>query len=426
MKGERVSRRAVLAGAGALVVTGGWRMSEAATTDGLDAGALAAMDAALAGRVDEGLPGLVTLVARGDEVHVTAAGAQDFGGAPMRRDTIFRIASMTKPIAAATTMALVEEGRLRLDEPVGRLLPEFAAPRVLARIDGPVGETVPAEQPMRVEDLLTMRMGTGALFDPAAPINVALGEAGLAPGPRMPEFPSGDAYAAALSALPLMRQPGEYWLYETPMQLLGVVLERAADKPLADLMAEKVFDPLGMSDTGFFVPEAKRGRLATCWWRNYGTGVFEVFDGAGPDSRFAKPPAFPIASGGLVSTADDWLRFGRMMLGGGTLDGVRVLSPASVAAMTGDRVPAEVKARSPFGPGFWEVGGWGLGMQVVTNGGPGDPLGCGWVGGTGTSGYFDAATGVVGVHLTQRVMESPEPTAVFTDFWTGVRAAAGV
>ena len=176
----------------------------------------------------------------------------------------------------------------------------------------------------------------------------------------MPEFPSGDAYAAALSALPLMRQPGEHWLYETPMQLLGVVLERAADKPLADLMAEKVFDPLGMSDTGFFVPEAKRGRLATCWWRNYGTGVFEVFDGAGPDSRFATPPAFPIASGGLVSTADDWLRFGRMMLGGGTLDGVRVLSPASVAAMTGDRVPAEVKARSPFGPGFWEVGGWGL------------------------------------------------------------------
>ena len=162
------------------------------------------------------LPGLVALVARGDDVHVTVAGALDFGGAPMQRDTIFRIASMTKPVAAAATMILVEDGRIALDEPVGRLLPEFAAPRVLARLDGPIDDTVPAERPIRVEELLTMTLGIGAIMAPGDfPINAAMAERGLGAGPRLPDFAGMDAYAAALGSLPLMRQPGEDWLYDT-------------------------------------------------------------------------------------------------------------------------------------------------------------------------------------------------------------------
>jgi CubicO group peptidase (beta-lactamase class C family) len=271
-----------------------------------------------------------------------------------------------------------------------------------------------------------MQMGIGALFDPAAPINAALGEAGLAPGPRLPDYPTGDAYAAALSALPLMRQPREHWLDETPMQLLGVVLERAADKSLADVMAETIFDPLGMEDTGFFVPEAKRGRLATAWWRNYGTGVFEVFDGA----RAGQP---------LRDAAGLPDRLGRVGLDRRRLaelrphDARRRRARRGAGAVAGVRGRADPRPGAGGGEGALAVRGGVLGggrlgprVQVVTNGGPGDPLGYGWVGGTGTSGYFDPATGVVGVHLTQRVMESPEPTAVFTEFWTGVRAAAGV
>jgi CubicO group peptidase (beta-lactamase class C family) len=181
-----------------------------------------------------------------------------------------------------------------------------------------------------------------------------------------------------------------------------------------------------MVDTGFSVPEDKLDRLTACYWRNYSTGDFECFDGEVEESRFARTPRFASASGGLVATADDYLAFARMMLGGGAYRGRRILTEASVRAMHADRIPAEVKARSPFGPGFWEGGGWGLGMQVITRPMPGGPLGRGWVGGYGTSGYWDPATGLIGIHLTQRVMESPEPTPVFTDFWTRAREAAGL
>ena len=353
----------------------------------LDKDGLAALDGALLSHVDDMTPGLVALVAVGEEVHVTAEGRRDFGAARMERDTIFRIASMTKPVAAAAAMILVEDGRLALDEPVGRLLPEFARPRVLARLDWPIDETVPAARPIRVEDLMTMRLGIGAIMVPGDfPINIAMAERGIGLGPRPPEVDGMDGYAAALGSLPLMRQPGDYWLYDTGMDLLGVLIERAARQPLEVFMAERLFAPLGMADTGFSVPGEKLDRLAACYWRNPASGEFERFDGEGGESSFAKAPRFASASGELVSTADDYLAFARMMLGEGRYRGRRVLSEASVRAMQVDRIPAEVKARSQFGRGFWEAGGWGLGMQVVTNPPPDRPLGCGWVGGRGTSG----------------------------------------
>jgi CubicO group peptidase (beta-lactamase class C family) len=393
----------------------------------LDEDALVALDGALERHVDGMTPGIVALVARGSTVHVAAVGRADFGGPRMRRDTIFRISSMTKPVAAAAAMILVDEGRLALDEPVARLLPELAEPRVLKRLDGPLEETVPAERPVLVEHLPTLRLGLGAVMAPGEfPIAAAMEEKGVGVGPRLPEVAGMDGFAAAVGSLPLMRQPGDYWLYDTGMDLLGVVIERAAGQPLAEFMAERLFAPLGMADTGFFVPAEKLDRLAGCYWRDPATDCFERFDGEGEESRFARPPRFASAAGGLVSTADDWLAFARMMLAGGEHAGRRILSEASVRAMQSDRIPPEVKARSPFGPGFWEAGGWGLGMQVVTRPARGAPVGCGWVGGYGSSGYWDPASGLVGVHLTQRLMESPDPTEVLTDFWTCARAAAGV
>jgi CubicO group peptidase (beta-lactamase class C family) len=391
---------------------------------GLDEDALVTLEGVLGRHVDGMTPGVVALVARGDAAHVITVGEMDFGAPRMQRDTIFRIASMTKPVAAAAAMILVEEGKLALDEPLARLLPEFAEPRVLKRLDGPVDETVPAKRPPRVGELLTMTFGTGAIMAPGEiPINAAMAERGIGIGPWLPEVDGMDGYAAALGGLPLMRQPGEYWLYDTGMQLLGVVIERAAGQPLAEFMAERLFEPLGMVDTGFHVPEAKFERLAGCYWRDPESGAFGRFDGEAEESRFARPPRFASASGGLVSTADDWLAFARMMLGRGNYQGRRVLAESSVAAMQSDQVPAEVKARSPFGPGFWEAGGWGYGMQVVTRPVAGGPVGCGWVGGYGTCGYWDPETGLVATLMTQRVMESPEPTEVFTDFWRCARAA---
>ena len=249
-------------------------------------------------------------------------------------------------------------------------------------------------------------------------------ERGVSPGPYLPDFPDMDAYAAALASLPLARQPGEAWLYDTSMQLLGVLLERASGQPLEALMRERLFEPLGMADTGFSVPAAKLGRLPACWWRNYATGVVERFDPAGAESRFAAAPGFASASGGLVSTADDYLAFARMMLNGGRHGDRRVLSEASVRAMTTDHITAAQKAASPFVPGFWETRGWGYGLSVMQAPGPGDPRGFGWDGGYGTSGYWDPASGVIGVLLTQRLMESPAAPPVFTDFWRGAFAAA--
>lgn len=385
------------------------------------------LDEIMAGHVERGdLPGVVTLVARGDHVRVTIAGTGGFGGGgALRRDTLFRIASMTKPVTAAVTMMLVEDGIVRLDDPVDRLLPELANRRVLKRLEAPVDDTVPAERPILVEDLLTLRMGTGAIMAPGDyPINAAMADRGVAVGPWLPDAASGDAWTAALGELPLMQQPGTTWLYDTGITVLGVLLERAAGKPLGELYRERLFEPLGMPDTGFQVPAGGLERLPAQYWRNFRTGAVEAFDPAGAGSRFAQTPGFASAAGGLVSTADDYLAFSRLMLNRGIHGGRRLLSERAVTAITTDHITAAQKARSPFGPGFWDRRGWGYGVSVVQDPAPGDPHGFGWDGGYGTSGYWDPASGTVGILLTQRMMESPAPPLVFTDFWRTVYDAA--
>ncbi|HZH15316.1 MAG TPA: serine hydrolase domain-containing protein [Archangium sp.] len=221
----------------------------------------------------------------------------------------------------------------------------------------------------------------------------------------------------ALGSLPLMHQPGEVWMYDTGLTVLGVLLARAAGQPLEDFFRERIFEPLGMKDTGFSVPAGKLDRLATGYWRHPETGKFDVFDAAGQDSQFSRPPGFPSASGGLVSTADDYLAFARLMLNKGEHGGRRLLSEHSVELMTTDHITPEQKAVSPFGPGFWDKRGWGYALSIVHKHEPGEPRGFGWDGGYGTSCYWDPETGVIGVLLTQRMMDSPTAPAAFVDFW---------
>ncbi|HKX04837.1 MAG TPA: serine hydrolase domain-containing protein [Methylomirabilota bacterium] len=378
----------------------------------------------MAGHVERGaMPGLVTLVSRRDEVHVEAIGRMAAGGGrPMARDTIFRIASMTKPVAAAAAMILVEECRLRLDEPVDRLLPELAGRRVLRRLEGPVEDTVPASRAITLRDLLTFRQGFGIIMAPpdTYPIQKAMREAGMRMGPPRPQAEAGpDAWMRRLGTLPLLHQPGERWMYDTGSDALGVLIARAAGQPFETFLRERLFEPLGMKDTGFSVPAGKIGRLATSYWSGPKSGKMEVYDPA-EGGEWSRPPAFPSAAGGLVSTVDDYLAFGRMLLNRGRHGAERILSRLSVEAMTTDQLTPEQKALSGFGPGFWDSRGWGFGMSVITrrDGVAAVPGRFGWDGGLGTSWSSDPTEELVGILMTQRMWTSPQGPDVYHDFWT--------
>ncbi len=305
----------------------------------------------LAGYVERGeVPGLVALVSRKGGEHVDAIGSLSIGGGPMRRDTIFRISSMTKPITAVATMILVEECRLRLDEPVDRLLPELANRQVLKRIDGPVEDTEPAHRPITVRDLLTFRMGLGYLFPMGHPIHQAMAELGLGPGaPRPSADPAPDEFMRRLGTLPLMYQPGTSWLYNTSAEVLGVLVARASKQPFDVFLLERLFEPLGMKDTGFAVPAGKLDRLATSYMPGPPTGALEIYDPA-EGGDWSRPPVFPNGGGGLVSTADDYLSFARMLMDGGRQGKARVLSRPSIELMSSDQLTPEQKAKSGFGP----------------------------------------------------------------------------
>jgi CubicO group peptidase (beta-lactamase class C family) len=376
------------------------------------------------------MPGLVTLVARGDDVHVDVVGTPAFDDPePLRRDAIFRIASLSKPIAAATAMSLVDEGLLRLDQPIDDLVPELADRRVLRAIDAELDDTVPAERSITVEDLLSYRMGVGSVMAPPGThpfqrAEAALGLQSIGGPPWPPVAHDSDQWIAALGSLPLLYQPGERWLYNTSGQVLGVLVARAAGKPLGEVMHERIFEPLAMADTGFAVPAAKLHRLTSFYMPNGETGEPSLIDDPS-DSWWSKAPRFPDASGWLVSTIDDLWTFVSMLLAGGSLRGARIVSERSVALMTSDRLtPAQ---RADAGVFLGTHAGWGLGMEVPATGSADEPLphGFGWDGGSGTSWRSNSARGVTGILLTQRQLTSPQPPAVYDDFWAGVNAATG-
>jgi CubicO group peptidase (beta-lactamase class C family) len=365
------------------------------------------------------VPGAVGLVAHGDRVEVQAVGSVDVEGtAPMARDSIFRIASITKPITAAAVMMLVEDGRIALDDPVGQRLPELASPSVVRTPAGPVDDVVPAARPITVADLLTFRAGYGFPSDFSWPaVGPLFSE--LNQGPPQPQLVAEpDAWMAALSRIPLLYQPGDAWLYNTCSDILGVLITRVSGQPLPEFLAERLFEPLGMADTGFEVPAGKLDRF-TSYYRTDPAGGLELVDA--PDGQWSKLPVFPSGAGGLVSTVDDWHAFARMLLAGGSVDGRRLLSPASVRQMTTDHLTQAQRDASRL---FLEGQGWGMGGSVdVAALDPWNVPGrYGWVGGTGTAAYITPSTRAVTILLSQLEMTGPTAPAVMRDFW---RYAAG-
>jgi CubicO group peptidase (beta-lactamase class C family) len=348
------------------------------------------------------VPGALALVARGGSVSVDAVGSIAFGGGvPMRRDTVFRVSSLTKPIVAAAAMILVDEGRLGLDDPVDALLPELVDRRVLRRPDGPLSDTVPAVRPISVRDLLTLRMGLGTVFDGSPIAAAAAGLRSFGPPTDAPREPP-DAWMRRLGELPLIRQPGDAWLYATGSHVLGVLVARAAGEPLTDFLRRRLFDPLAMRDTGFTVPPSTADRLAVC----FGDDGSVLDDGG----RWLETPVFPDAAGGLVSTVDDYLAFARLLLDRGG----PVLSAAAVEAMTTDQLTPSQAAEAAD---FLDGGGWGLGLAV-------DGGRYGWDGGLGQSWRTDATSGTIGILMFQRLM-CPEAAALMTDFWSAVDRPSG-
>src|SRR5215208_452816 len=331
------------------------------STGGLSRARLDRMQDVMAGYIDRGVvPGVVTLVSRRGEVHVDAIGTKAFGDS----DPILR-------------------------------------------------------------DLLTFRLGLGSVmvFPPRYPIQQAMAEAGVGPGPALPAH-TPDELMKRFGSLPLVHQPGEGWLYDSGSDILGVLISRATGMSLEDFLRQRIFAPLGMHDTSFSVPVSKLNRLASSYWTNPSTEEFEIFDGV-DDSRWASPPVFESGAGGLVSTVDDLLAFGQMMLKKGKYRNERILSRRSVELMTTDQITPGQKALSDFFPGFWESHGWGFGLSIVTRR---DDLAAtpgryGWDGGYGTSWYVDPKEELVGILMTQRVWDASGAPVVLLDFWTSAYVA---
>ncbi|MEV0286560.1 serine hydrolase domain-containing protein [Kribbella sp. NPDC050820] len=333
--------------------------------------------------VDNGdLPGLVSLVSRAGETRVEVLGNTAFDGPPMQRDSLFRVASFTKPIVAAAAMILVDELRLSMDGRVDTLLPELAATRVLRSPDGPVDDVVPLERPITLRDLLTFRQGLGETDHPG--IRQREDELELRTfGPPVPRTPlEPDEWMRRFATLPLQYQPGQRWMYSTGSHLLGVLIARATEQPLEEFLQERLFEPLGMRDTGFTAPDPTR--LTTAYVGD------DLLDPAAA-SQWLQPPSFPDASGGLISTADDFHAFAQMLLTGGD----RILSPAAVAEMTTDHLTAgqRTAAADFLGPDT----GWGYGLSVSADR-------YGWAGGLGTLWSTTPAHQTISILLTQRAL----------------------
>jgi CubicO group peptidase (beta-lactamase class C family) len=366
-------------------------------------------DAAVAsGRI----PGYAGAVRIGGRTEVRVGGRMATGpdAPPMREDALFRIASLTKPIGGALALSLVQDGVLGLDDPIGTWLPEMANPRVLVDPEGPLDRTTPAVRPVTVRHLLTCTSGWGCVLADS-PLQSAMFERGVFPGPLTPPM-SGDEFVARVAELPLAFPPGDGWLYDTGVDVAGVLLARATGRTLAELVAERITGPLGMTATSFWTADVDR--LATAY--SPGPDGLAVLDP--PDGAFARPVRFEELSSGLLSTVADVLRFFCAMADGGA----PVLSRESVATLTTSGLSeAQRRAGVPIlGPGE----SWGLatGVDVEVARPWMAPGRWGWTGGTGTTAYVDPVRDTVCVLLTQRAMTGPQDG--FDDFWTAVARAA--
>lgn len=387
----------------------------------------------LARHVDSGkIPGLVALVSRNGETHVEALGTMlHDSGAPMRRDTIFRMASATKPITVAAVMILLDECKLHLDDPVDTWLPELANRQVLKQADGPLDDTVPARRPITVRDLLTSTFGLGVdLTLMGSPIQNAIFEVGIYDKGEE-DLPEPDEWMRRLGTLPLSYQPGERWQYHVSNEVLGVLVARVTGQTFETFLRERILDPLGMKDTGFYVPANKIDRLPPGYILDPQTGEFIVWDKAA-GGRYSQPPAFQAGGGGLLSTVDDYHAYLRMLLNQGMHGTKRILSRPAVQLMTTNRLTPEQTAvrealaknnvHLSFGQG--QHGGWGFGMAVRTYRGDYASIGqFGWDGGAGTSAYADPDKQLTGILFTHVGLSTPDPAHLIHDFWTMVYQA---
>ncbi|WP_157393502.1 serine hydrolase domain-containing protein [Nocardia terrae] len=399
--------------------------------NGFSAEGLNKVSEVLDGYVERGdVAGAVAMIYRhGKLVQVDAVGHRDrAAGLPMRRDTIFRIASMTKPITAVAALTLVDEGLIGLHDPVDAWLPELADRQVMRDPDGSPEDVVPAERPITLEDLLTYRFGLGWGRSSLAPRLFALtadpiaSAIGVADAERL----APDEWLRAVGELPLIGQPGSLWRYHTASDILGILISRITGRPLETVLRERILDPLGMSDTGFVVPESKRDRLSVL----YGPDSTELDRPA--TTAWGEQPLFPSGGAGLVSTVDDYARFAHMLLGGGALNGVRILSAELVEALRTDYLTPEQHAVSPFNPplgqGIWDDQGFGYGVRIQTGPGAGIPAvgTLSWPGGLGTAWYADPENDLVALLFVQSaniIIAAEWRSPLGDDFLTGVYSA---
>ncbi|MGA8336045.1 MAG: serine hydrolase domain-containing protein [Solirubrobacteraceae bacterium] len=366
---------------------------------------------------DSRVPGFVVLVASGHDVYVEAFGNLTVGGAPVQRDSLFRIASTTKPITAAATLAVIDEGLVGLDEPVDRLLPELAGRRVLKRMDGPLDDTVPAERSITTRDLLTFTFGFGMVPEMFGgsrpwPVVAASDELRLSTiGPGLPDVqPEPDTWIAGLGSLPLLAQPGERWMYNTGASVLGVLLARATGQPFGDVLRTRLFEPLRMRNTALWTSETDR--LATAYVaKPEGLVVWDE-----PDGQWSRPPAFGDGACGIVSTAEDLFAFSRMLLAGGA----GLLPAGGVRAMCSGQLTDDQKAFGGLGPGFFAHKSWGY-CQAVYDGGA-----FGWNGGFGTSWVADPSHDLTIIVMSQRMFESPELPVAHREIHAAAYASLGL
>jgi CubicO group peptidase (beta-lactamase class C family) len=381
---------------------------------GFSAEKLAVIPAALKNVVDAGdLSGFVTLIWRGGEIaQLNVIGKRDIAKSlPMERDTLFRIASMTKPVTSVAALMLMEEGKFKLDDPITKFAPEFANMRVLKDAEGPIDQTVPAARTITFDDIFTHRSGLSYGFSALGPI---AHEYVRVLGDLMDYSTSPDSWMKNLASLPLLYQPGERFHYSHATEVLGFLVGRIAGMSPREFLMERLFKPLGMKDTDFYIPLEKRSREAVVYRQNQETGALNPV----PFRNYDAPPSFTAGGGGLISTADDYLKFARMMLNKGELDGKRYLKRETVELMCTNRLTPAQRAIPFLGSiPMWAGMGFGLGVSVITD--P-DKLGFLGMGGVGTFGWpgafgtwwqADPANDMIMIYLIQNSMPL-EPGAI--------------
>ena len=377
-------------------------------SQGFDAARLARIDPYLKTRyLDSGkLPHAQLLIARnGEIVHFSHQGAAREGGAPVNETTIFRIASMTKPVTSLAFMMLLEEGKVALDTPVHHVLPELKGLGVFKA--GGVGvpfQTIPTDEPMRMVDLLRHTSGLTYSFQNRTNIDAAYREG------RIENWHGNltlDEFVAALGRIPLEFSPGTEWNYSVSTDVLGAVVERVSGMGLADFFEQRIFAPLGMHDTGFVVPADKTDRLADCWSLVQGKG--RVMYDRGAESAWSREPRLVSGGGGLVSTALDYHRFCTFFLNKGALDSIRLVSRKTVDLMTANHLPGgsdlATMSQSLFSETTNAGTGFGLGFAITMDPArsmmPGSPGEYYWGGMFSTAFFIDPVERISMVFMTQ-------------------------